>query len=243
MRLVGAVLALLAPALAAAADVAPDIAVNPVAEGVWVHTTTRAADGVASNGLLVKTRDGLLMVDTPWTPDQTKRLLDWAAANLGQRVTYVVSTHSHEDRAGGLAALDGIPAAALDLTVEKLKAAGGPVPQVLLRSEAKKLEDALRGFVAFYPGPGHTVDNIVVYLPASRILFGGCLVKDEKATGLGYTGEADLAHWPKAVAAVEERFAQATIVVPGHGPVGTRQALVHTRELLAKQAEALDPKR
>jgi metallo-beta-lactamase class B len=78
----------------------------------------------------------------------------------------------------------------------------------------------------------------VVSLPASRVLFGGCLVKAEDATSMGFTGEADLAHWPRAVAAVEERFPQAQIVVPGHGPVGTRQALVHTRELLASRAAA-----
>jgi beta-lactamase class D len=236
MRRTTALLAVLLPALAGAEDVAPDIAVNRIADGVWVHTTTRA-DGIPSNGLLVTTRDGLLLVDTPWTPDQTKRLVEWARTSLKQEVTRVVVTHSHEDRMGGLAAIPTVPSGALDLTVEKAKAAGGPVPQVLMRSEAKKLEDAYRGFVAFYPGPGHTVDNIVVYLPASRVLFGGCLVKAENAKDMGYTGEADLESWPRAIASVEERFSQATIVVPGHGPVGTRQALAHTRELLSRYAE------
>ena len=37
----------------------------------------------------------------------------------------------------------------------------------------------------FYPGKGHTGDNIVVWLPQYNILAGGCLVKSADAKDLG----------------------------------------------------------
>ena len=33
----------------------------------------------------------------------------------------------------------------------------------------------------FYPGPGHTSDNITVGIDGTDIAFGGCLIKDSKA--------------------------------------------------------------
>ena len=34
----------------------------------------------------------------------------------------------------------------------------------------------------FYPGPGHTSDNITVGIDGTDIAFGGCLIKDSKAS-------------------------------------------------------------
>ena len=43
----------------------------------------------------------------------------------------------------------------------------------------------------FYPGPGHTSDNITVGIDGTDIAFGGCLIKDSKAKSLGNLGDAD----------------------------------------------------
>ena len=88
-----------------------------------------------------------------------------------------------------------------------------------------------------YPGGGHTRDNIVVWLPASRILFGGCLVKADSAESLGYIADADLASWPGAITMLLHRFPRARIVVPGHGAVGGRGLLKHTLALLRERGE------
>jgi metallo-beta-lactamase class B len=34
---------------------------------------------------------------------------------------------------------------------------------------------------AYYPGAGHTRDNIVVWVPQDKVLFGGCLIKSLEA--------------------------------------------------------------
>ena len=47
----------------------------------------------------------------------------------------------------------------------------------------------------FYPGPGHTSDNITVGIDGTDIAFGGCLIKDSKAKSLGNLGDADTEHY------------------------------------------------
>ena len=84
----------------------------------------------------------------------------------------------------------------------------------------------------YFPGASHSPDNLVVYFPQKRILFGGCMVKSLESTDLGNTADADLEEWPKSVNRVLERYKdKADIIVPGHGKCGNSDLLVHTIEL------------
>ena len=232
----------LLPSLAVSADkpFPLDVDVRPLADDVWVHTT-KNPDGIPSNGLIVRSAGQVLLVDTAWTPEQTAKLLDWVEKNLGAKVTSAIVTHSHADRMGGLAELErrGIPAGGVDLTAARAQAAGTRVPKTLFASSSRKLEHA--GAVAFYPGAGHTTDNIVVYVPSAKVLFGGCLVKAENAQDMGYVAEADLGHWPEAIRTVKERFHAAVHVVPGHGPVGGQAALQRTLDLIDAHVKKAAP--
>jgi glyoxylase-like metal-dependent hydrolase (beta-lactamase superfamily II) len=62
------------------------------------------------------------------------------------------------------------------------------------------------------PGPSHSADSIGVYLPRSRVLYGGCAVRSD-----GSIGNRDEAspNWPTALEAFAARAP--TIVIPGHG--------------------------
>jgi metallo-beta-lactamase class B len=80
-----------------------------------------------------------------------------------------------------------------------------------------------------------------VWFPSAGILFGGCLVKAETANDLGNVADADLRNWAKAVQAVRDRYPEAAVVVPGHGAVGTPQALAHTVDLLHARESAAVP--
>jgi glyoxylase-like metal-dependent hydrolase (beta-lactamase superfamily II) len=212
-----------------------DLEVRALRPGYWLHVS-KNGDGIPSNGMIVRTPRGLLLVDTCWTEGQTDRLVAWGESALGAFFVQAIVTHSHGDRTGGLPALArrGIPVAALDLTIDKLRGTVDRAPRPLLTTAAAVHPDPL-GFEAFYPGAGHAADNIVVWFPATRILFGGCLVKSEAATELGNTADADLASWPRAVKAVLDRYPTAAVVVPGHGAAGTTAALTHTIELLSSR--------
>lgn len=65
-----------------------------------VHATTNA-QGISSNGLVVVTERGLLLIDTAWTDAQTEAILKWGDARLGRPWIGAVVTHDHADRDGG----------------------------------------------------------------------------------------------------------------------------------------------
>ena|SRR5450631_250030 len=196
-----------------------------------VHRSTNA-QGIPSNGLIAVTDGGLLLVDTAWTEAETEALLKWGDAQLHRPWIGAVITHDHGDRDGGLGALQRrkIPVAAVDLTVAKLARRGVHGVATLFTAATSAFKDP-RGFEAFYPGPGHASDNIVLSFPT--VLYGGCLIKSMEAKELGFTGDANLASWPESVRRVSARYPKATIV-PGHGAVDTTSgAYQHTLDLLA----------
>src|SRR5262249_9581159 len=147
------------------------------------------AQAIPSNGLIAVTERGLLLVDTAWTESQTEAVLAWGDRTLRRPWIGAVITHDHADRAGGLAALERphIPVAALDLTVAKLTRRGVRGVTTLFAARDGVFKDA-RGFEAYYPGPGHAPDNIVLRFPG--LTYGGCLVKSMVAEDLGFTGDA-----------------------------------------------------
>jgi glyoxylase-like metal-dependent hydrolase (beta-lactamase superfamily II) len=208
------------------------VTVRRIGERVWVHVSVKG--GIPSNGLVVALDGGgTLLIDTAWDDEQTGRLVDWARTRLGKPVRRAVVTHFHRDRLGGIDTLRalGIPAAGLDRTRELAIAHGDGAPDVLLRADRPVHADH-DGFEVFHPGAGHSPDNVVVWLPRERVLFGGCLVKSAAARDLGNTADADVAHWDDAVMAVLARYPRAAIVVPGHGAEGGTGLLTHTRDLV-----------
>ena len=218
-----------------AVSLGPDLSVREIRPGYWVHVSVRASDGLPANGMVVRTPKGLLLVDTGWSADQTERILSWGERSLGASWAEAIVTHSHVDRAGGVSALYArdIRVVALDRTVEDLRKGGATrLPDPILSPEAPVHADPL-GFEAFFPGAAHARDNIVVWFPAERILFGGCMIKAQSAGDIGFVGDADLASWPKALDAVKARYRNAAIVVPGHGEIGGLGSIAHTLELLA----------
>ncbi len=205
----------------AAAD---DVALERLADGVWRHVTIGTlADGsrVAANGLVVVGEGGAILVDTGWDDAQAAAILEWARRDRGAPVVAAIVTHAHDDRDGGIGFVR-------DAGAELLEGPASPADGPLLVERAGvRLE-------LFHPGAAHAPDNVVVWLPASRVLFGGCLVRAAAATGPGNLADADLARWPVAVDRVIDRYGAARVVVPGHGSPGDAGLLRHTRSVVAR---------
>lgn len=245
-RLLTALLTLLlffpgaAPAQSQAAPktwkIAADVQVTELRPGVWIHTSWQTfPDGTRfpSNGLIVREGDQLLLIDTAWGELLTDQLLDWIDANLKLRVVQTVVTHSHHDRIGGAAALQrrSIKILTHPLTKQLASEQGLPIPEAL--ADLKEVGSGARiGSVeVFYPGPGHARDNLMVWLPEKKILFGGCAVRATSAKGLGNVAHADTAAWPSSIRRALERYRTAEVVVPGHGEAGGLELLRHTLSL------------
>ncbi len=203
-------------------QIAPGVYVKQLAPDVWVDTFIGKADGAPypANGLLLVSGNSSVLVDPGWAPEQTKALLAFAKERLGRPVKKAVITHWHEDRAAGIAVLRTakIETIALDLTAQALARKSRPIPEHLFTRARLPYSDPM-GFEIFYPGPGHTADNIVVYLPKQKILDGGCFLKSANVTGLGNIEDANLTAWPRSLERVAERYPRAKVVIPGHGPI------------------------
>jgi metallo-beta-lactamase class B len=201
--------------------VSPLTALRP---GVWMHRSWGEVSGqrFSANGLLV----GSILIDTAWTPEQTEALLASA------RIRKVLVTHAHEDRVAGLDVLarHGVETYGLERTQQEAHARGRPVPRIAVAHEGELALDEAR-VVYFFPGAAHAPDNLVVYVPAQQVLFGGCMVR-ALDSGLGPLGEADLKSWQLAIERVRTRFPGATLIVPGHGEPGGPELLAHTRALV-----------
>lgn len=207
-----------------------------IAPGVWMHTSYHLYKEmlVPSNGLIVKTNDHLLLVDTAWGVSSTKKLLTIIDKKIGLPVQKAIVTHFHNDRTAGVDFLEahGIEVYTHPLTPTLAKEVGNPVPNHVLR-KLKKPGSAIKfGPVeVFYPGPAHARDNIVVWVPNRHIIYGGCAIRNLETTTLGNTADADVTNWPTAIKRIQTRYSDIEIVVPGHGKPGGPELLEHTLQL------------
>lgn len=210
------------------------LTVAPLAPGVWVHTTYQK--GIPSNGLIIEDGDRVLIVDTGWGKKPTRKLLHWVRKHLHKPVGAIFISHWHDDRTGGLAYFEKkkIPIRMNIRTAEAMEAHGVKVPSFDALSDDGYEMLTNQRLQYFYPGPGHTTDNMVFFLENGGVLFGGCLVKSLEATGMGYIDDANLAEWPNSIRRLRIRFPGANTFIPGHQAWGGPELLTHTLDLLAK---------
>ena len=217
-----------------------DLYVKRIGENLWLHVSSRELDGrpAWSNGVVVAGPRGAIVIDTPWEDEQTARLLDWIDGAIGAPVIGVVVTHFHDDRMGGIRTVHarGIPTYGSWLTAWRAKREGDPPPMHTFRDHVG-LSTGADSLDVFYPGPGHTRDNVAVWLPQRRVLVGGCMVRGTRTRSLGFTGEADLKRWPASLGRVRERCGTAEVVIPGHGAIGGLDAIANTERLLRERGE------
>ncbi|GAB2539481.1 subclass B1 metallo-beta-lactamase [Spirosoma aerophilum] len=223
----------------------PGLSVTPLNKQVFVHTTYGMYGGTPfpSNGLIIKTKSGVVLVDTGWdtdtNTDNTRELLEWVSKNLHQPVRLCIVTHAHEDRVGGISELRkaGVRVVSTPLTARKSVKLGFQAPDGILPNDTTFTigKESIR---CFFPGEGHTADNIVVWLPGQQILYGGCLVKSVAAFGMGNLADANLNEWAGSIKNVMKHFGTARVVVPGHQDWTDTKSLEHTLTLLKKHAQA-----
>lgn len=217
---------------------AEDLKLIEIRPGLWRHVSTfvLVSRPTPANGLLLMTETEALLIDTPWTEEQTERLLDWIEKDRGLAVVGVVATHFHADCMGGISAVHrrGIPTYGLSLTA-KLAREGGSEPPKELFTDSMELMVGGETVELFFPGPGHSPDNIVVWLESDKVLFGGCLVKNATTKHIGFLGNAEVDRWGASVEKMRARHPEADLIVPGHGLPGGWELVENTLALVAQQ--------
>ena len=263
--------AVLVAPLARAAN-APTVKPIEVAPGVYFVQGESALGSTAnrnfiSNGGFVVTSQGVIVIDALGSPELANELLRAIRAITPQPVRRVIVTHYHADHVYGLQVFkdQGAEIVAQERGKEYLNSETASLRMEASRRDLKPwidastrlvpadlwITDALDfsfGGVDFqvrHVGPAHTPEDVAVYLPKLRVLFAGDLVFRGR---IPYVGEADSGHWIEGLDRLL-KF-EATILLPGHGPVSTdpradltltRDYLVYLRKAMGEAALQMEP--
>lgn len=210
------------------------VELKKVKDNIWVHTTYTNYNGTRtpSNGVIAVTSKGLILIDTPWNSAQTRELMELTKGIFKKDISLAVITHAHEDRIGGIDALleNNIDVRSTDMTIKEAGKNGYRKPETVLGADEGILWGDMK-IEIFYPGEGHTTDNITVWFPQYKVLFGGCLVKSLESKDIGNIEDANVAQWPVSVRKVLDKYSDAETVIPGHGNWGSLELINHTLEL------------
>ncbi len=268
------VAALLAAALAKAspAQERPVPVPVPVAAGAWMVQGQSALGSAAnrnfiSNAGVVETNDGLVVIDALGSPTLAEELLAALRTLSPKPVTHVIVTHYHADHIYGLQAFKAAGAqviahrAALgylhsDTAARRLEASRDELfPWIDEKTRLVEADRWIDGptrlslggveFVLQPVGPAHTPEDLVVHVPARRVLFAGDLVFRGRVP---FVGLADSRQWIASLQTLLD-FA-VDVVVPGHGPASTsaradleltRDYLMHLRRTMGEAARNMEP--
>ena len=203
----------------------------------YVYTTYKEFNGTVfpSNSMYLLTSEGAVLFDTPWDSTQFQPLLDSISYRHGQKVIMCISTHFHDDRTEGLEFYKqkGIKTYSSRQTYD-LCAANNNKQAEFYFTKDTVFTVGEHTFQTYYPGKGHTEDNIVIYSAQHRILYGGCLIKSTENKDLGNISDANLEEWPQSIQNLIEKFGRPAYVIPGHFSWKNNKALKHTLKLLRK---------
>lgn len=220
--------------LASLTSFAQKLDIHHLTGNYYVYTTYKDFNGTLfpSNSMYLVADEGVVMFDTPWDPEQFQPLLDSIQARHNKKVIMCIATHFHDDRTAGLEFLKnrGVKTYASYRTNDLCRERGEKHPEYIFEDNATftignyKLE-------TFYPGAGHSPDNIVIWCPSDKILYGGCFIKSTENNNLGNLSDADVAAWKKSVKKLMKKYPNPEYVIPGHF-MWDKNALRHTKKLL-----------
>jgi len=216
-----------------------DIQLIHLQDSVYVHVTWHHLDNFGrfpSNGLIVIRNGQALMIDTPMDNDKTERLTKYLKVSMSVDLAKLIIGHFHDDCMGGLGYLQsiGIESIANSMTIEKCKEIGLPIPSTPFTDSLTFNFNGEQIDCRFF-GAGHSFDNITVWIPNKKILFGGCLIKSIDSKGLGNLSDAVVNDWDTTVEKVMKKYPEIKTVIPGHGDFGGIELLSHTIELVDKE--------
>jgi len=220
------------------------IALQKIADGVWVHTSNYTVPGrkpIPSNGLIVEDGDTLIMVDTAWGEKATESLLERIKLDIGKPVKKLIITHHHLDKIAGVDVMEfeGVEVFTHPLTPVKAVNAGYPIPNTSVAALKDAKSRTKVGTVEIaYPGAAHAEENLVVYIPSQKILYGGCAIKGAETNSMGNLSDADIKAWPATLNWVKATYPETQTVVPGHGKGSDLHLIDKTLAMIAAKVNA-----
>ena len=239
----------LALALVAAPALEAQNARPPAAFGVaTVRDNLHMISGEGGNVAVLVTDDGVVLVDNMFHRSHDA-ILAQIATVTDRPITHVINTHQHDDHAGGNHRLLPIAEIIAHVNVRKnLTNIRQPyyedTPGTPIGLPGIVFDDELTLFAggeeirALHLGRGHTNGDVIVHFPALRVIHTGDLFLAARAPrpadrppGVNiYVDYAQGGSFLEWTATLDRVLAlESDTIIPGHGPVTTRDELVRFR--------------
>jgi len=203
----------------------------------YIYTTYSTYEGnqIPANGMYLLTNNGVVLFDTPWDTTQFQPLLDSIRLKHNKSVTICIATHWHSDRTEGLEYYKqkGIKTYTTLLT-DKFSKENNKKRAEFLMTNDTIFNVGQYSFEVYYPGEGHTVDNIVVWFSKEKILYGGCLIKGAEAENLGYLGDANVSEYEATLKKVQKKCPDPKFIIVSHHDWTNINSLKHSIKLTRK---------
>jgi glyoxylase-like metal-dependent hydrolase (beta-lactamase superfamily II) len=217
------------------------------------------ANGGGGNSGIVIANTGVIVIDAKTTPASGKALLDEIAKLTPKPVTYVILTHSDGDHVNGLASFPAgvtvIAHAGAKRELDAALAAGGrgapPADHMPTRVIDRDVEHLTLDGVNVelrHWAPAHTSGDLVVYLPAQKLVFTGDIITNRPDPLIHLQKNGSSAGWITTAQGIVGL--DADTFVPGHGDPETKAQVqsqlasaTQKRERIAdlvKQGKSLD---
>ncbi len=221
-----------------------------MSDNVYSYVDTKGAspaNGFGANAGIIIGKNGILVVDTLISAKKAKEFIKDIRAVSGKPIKYVVDTHYHLDHTLGnseFARLGAIiiahrnclknltpdstlkRAALYGLSKEAMEGTEVASPVVTFTDRMSvNLGDCTVELI--YPGPSHTDDSILVYLPQEKVLFAGDVLFTHYHPNLG---DGDVAGWVKALDFIS--LLDVDKIIPGHGPLSNKQDVADMKTYL-----------
>jgi metallo-beta-lactamase class B len=169
------------------------------------------------------------VVGATWTPSTAHQLAVEIAKMTDKPIEEVIDTNDNLDRAGGNAYFKSIGARIVSTTLTRdlmqrdwnvmvadarkslprYPALPLVTPDTTYPGDFTLQGGRIRGI---YLGPSHAQDDIFVYFPDERILYAGCILKEQ----LGNLALADLTEYPKTLEKLKRLHLDYQTIIAGH---------------------------
>ena len=203
----------------------------------YIYTTYNTYEGsqIPANGMYLLTNNGVLLFDTPWDTTQFQPLLDSIKLRHDRNVTMCIATHWHGDRTEGLEYYKnkGIRTYTTTLTDELSKKNNKKRAEYLIKKDTV-FNEGQYTFETYYPGQGHTADNIVIWFDKEKVLYGGCLIKGADAENLGYLGDANVTEYFSTLKKVQQKCPNPNFIIISHSEWDNINSLKHSIKVAKK---------
>lgn len=212
----------------------PKLKITALRNHFYIYTTynTYQNTQVPANGMYVVTKEGVVMFDTPWDTTQFQPLLDSIEAKHHQPVIMAFATHWHSDKTAGLEYYHqkGIRTYTTRKT-DELSKKNAAKRAAFLMDEDTLFQVGNYRFEIFYPGPGHTEDNIVIWFPTEKVLYGGCLIKGASDKNLGFLGDGNVKEYANTLKRVQQKYPSPKHIIIAHSDWNDLNSLKHSIEM------------